>query len=491
MLVSELEIIYMSLFGKLNIQEFATVLRTAVAAFGKADPPNGWDELKMSELHLDDHGTTFTTRNGRGKAIVVEAGDQLIVSFRGSDKFNDYKDYGDISLNHSYFKQFQPLLKQVAKYAEKHDSEVTFTGISLGAAVVNIIADRSDTLLGKAFQDSHFVGISSPYLSGSHKADVYNFGFGNDAVYHVSPHSWGSGARQNATKHLFVYENHKHFKTDNIDDRLSVHSTGNVGDAVKSLVGLTLEDGQMLVDKLNQHSYVLFDDTKEDLHAGRLTHPYGTPLTVIGEDRGDRLSGATEKNGGGNIEWFFGRGGNDRISAHGGNDKLFGGGGDDYLVGGAGADYMSGGLGEDTIFLETHRDRASGDGGADRFMVRDILPLSDHGNPSVGGKNAARLFIEDFQIGNDVLNLRAIDGNLAKRGDQPLHFAGYFRYDATDGLDDLEKGFVNDRSAGSVTIFEDQHGDTRVIINRDEDRGRELEIVLTGDIGDIHHDILF
>ena len=480
----------MSLFGRLDIQEFATVLRTAVAAFGKVDPPHGWDALKMSALGIDQFGTTFTSHNGRGKAIVTEADGQLIVSFRGTDKFNDYKDYDNISLSHSYFQQFQPLLKAVARYADKTDAEITFTGVSLGGAVVNILADKAQSFMGKAFADAHFVGIASPYLSGSHKSDVFNFGFSNDAVYHVAPGSWGSGDRANATKSLFVYENQRHWNGDNLDDRLSVHGAGKVAQAVEAISTLALEDGQMLADVLNKHSIVLFDDTKETLHAGLKKHAFGTVLTVVGEDRGDRMAGASNNRSGGKDEWFFGRGGEDKISAHDGKDKLFGGNGDDYLVGGEGRDFVSGGAGRDTIFLETHRDRADGGSGADRFVIRDVLPMNANGKPTPTGNNPAQLFIEDFQPGADTLNLRSIDGNLGRRGDQPLHFAGYFTYDASDGLSDLERGFVDDTSAGSVTVFLDQDGDTRVIVNRDADRSRELEIVLSGDIGNIVHDLL-
>jgi hypothetical protein len=479
----------MSLFGDLNIQEFATVLRTAVAAFGKVNPPKGWDALKMADLGLDQLGTTFTSHNGRGKAIVTEADGQLIVSFRGTDKFNDYKDYDNISLSHSYFHQFQPLLRAVARYADKTDSDITFTGVSLGGAVVNILADKAQGFLGKAFADAHFVGIASPFLSGSRKADVYNIGFANDAVYHIAPGSWGDGARQNASNNLFVYQNHQHLKNDNLDDRLSVHGAGQVVQAVEALAELTLENGKMLVDALNIDSTVLFDSTTEVLQAGLKKHAHGTVLTVIGEDRADRMTGASDNRTGGNVEWFFGRGGDDRIIARGGNDKLFGGNGNDHLVGGEGRDVMSGGFGKDQISLQNHGDRAEGGAGADLFIVGDMLPMRDDGTPTVGGNNAARLFIEDFQKDADTLNLRAIDGNLARRGDQPLHFAGYFSYDAADGLSDLENGFVNDSAAGSVTVFLDRDGDTLVIVNRDTDRGRELEIELSGDVGNVVHDL--
>ena len=55
---------------------------------------------------------------------------------------------------------------------------------------------------------------------------------------------------------------------------------------------------------------------------------------------------------------------------------------------------------------------------------------------------------------------------------------------------DLPVSVVNDATAGSVTIFLDRAGDTHVIVNRDADRGREMEIIISGDVGDIRHDIL-
>lgn len=481
----------MSLFGNLSLEEFAIALRSAAASFGHVNPPQGFEALRMQDLGIDQQGTTYTSKSGRGKAIVVQQGDELVVAFRGTDHFNDVKDYDNISLTKGYYKQFQSLLEHVADYVKDSNLHVTFTGASLGGAVTNIIADHVGDHWGKVFADASFVGISSPYLSRNRQADILNFGFGNDIVYHLIPGSWTGATRSMATKHVFLYQNHDIWKTDNLDDRVSAHHLGNYVDSIKALSELSFDDGTMLADRLNLHSYVLFDSTREILRAGRLYHPGETPLTVIGESRGDRLYGASRHDGGSNVEWFFGRGGNDKILARGGDDVLYGGNGNDFLVGGAGSDYASGGKGNDTILLENSRDRAVGGDGSDSFIVRDILPRNDSGQLTPFGNNAVRLFIDDFKKGVDTLNLRRIDGDLGGKGDQPLHFAGYERYNKADGLDALEKGYVNDTSAGSVTIFENFGGDTLVIINRDDDREREMEIVLFGDVGNIVHDILF
>ncbi|MDB5523532.1 MAG: lipase [Rhizobium sp.] len=481
----------MSLFGDISHIEFANALRSAIASFGHVKPPEGFEALRMHELGIDQNGTTYTSRSGRGKAIVVQQDDELIVAFRGTDKFNDVKDYDNISFARNYYKQFESLLRHVADTVRQGDLHVTFTGASLGGAAVNVLADRADRLWGKAFKDADFVGISSPYLSGNRKVDLFNFGFGNDIVYHLVPGSWNNASRSMATKHVFLYENHQYFKDDNLRDRVSPHHVGNYADAIAALGELQLDDGKMLADKLNPHSFVLFDSAREIVQARRLEHPAGSPLAIIGQDRRDKMYGSTENDRGSHIEWFFGRGGDDKILGRAGNDLLYGNNGDDFLKGGAGADYISGGKGRDTICLEDSRDRTMGGADKDHFIVADILPKNDAGKLTPFGNHAPRIFIEDFEPGTDVLDIRRVDGHLNKKNDQPLHFAGYAQYDGSDGLDALEKGYVNDRSPGSVTIFTDKSGDTLVIVNCDTDRSRELEIVIHGDVGNIIDDLLF
>ena len=60
----------MGLFGNRSYEEFATILQAANAAFGKGGP-DGWTQLKMSDLGIDQFGDTFTSPNGRGKAIDI------------------------------------------------------------------------------------------------------------------------------------------------------------------------------------------------------------------------------------------------------------------------------------------------------------------------------------------------------------------------------------------------------------------------------------
>ena len=177
-----------------------------------------------------------------------------------------------------------------------------------------------------------------------------------------------------------------------------------------------------------------------------------------------------------------GLGGDDELIGKAGRDELHGGAGDDWLSGRAGRDVLFGDGGNDRLIFDTHGDRGEGGSGRDWFVIRTIEHRE--GRP-------ATVFLPDFTPGEDRIVFREFDGDRHRKGDQPLHFVEYAVYDASDGLSPLERGHVNDRRPGGVTIFEDENGDTLLIINRDGDRGREFEIRFDGALGDFSRDILF
>lgn len=470
----------MGLFGNRSYEEFATILQAANAAFGKSGP-NGWTQLKMPELGIDQFGDTFTSRNGRGKAIVLEKEGELIVAFRGSDKWSDIKDYDHISIVKSYSRQFDKLMEKVANYQEKHDLHTTFTGISLGGAVTNIVADKADNQWDGAFKDAAFFGISSPYLSNNRQRDLFNLGVQNDEIYGVIPGSWNDRAKDLATQNIYIYLNHRTL-IDNLDDSLFAHHVGGFNRAMASLEGLVVEGGELLVDVLNPDSCLIFDQTREVLKASELKHPRDKILTIVGESKKDRINGADNKVGGGDEERVYGMGGNDQIHAKTGRDELHGGAGNDMLDGGDGRDSMFGDGGDDKLVFETHLELGEGGAGADRFIIRTITNQASSAPASV--------VITDFTPGEDVLVLDRFDGNKDRKGNQPLHFVEYAVYDGADGLSDLEQGYVNDLRPGGVTLYEDENGDTLLIINRDHDRGREFVIRFEGALGDFSADLL-
>lgn len=469
----------MGLFGDRSYEEFGTILQAANAAFGKSGP-DGWTQLKMSDLGIDQFGDTYSSPNGRGKAIVLEKDSELIVAFRGSDKFSDIRDYDKISAVKSYVRQFDRLLEKVADYQEKNDLHTTFTGISLGGAVTNIVADKADNQWDDAFKDSTYFGISSPHLSNNRQRDLFNLGVQNDEVFGIIPGSWNNGSKDLATQNIFIYLNSRTL-IDNLDDSFFAHHVGGFNRAMASLDGLTVEGGALLVDILNPDSLLIFDQTKEVLKASELKHSRDKILTIVGESRKDRINGADDKVGGGDEERIYGMGGNDQIHAKSGRDALHGGAGNDLLDGGDGRDSMFGDGGNDRLVFETHLELGEGGSGDDRFIIRTI---------DKQGPGPASVVITDFTPGEDVLVLDRFDGDKDKKGIQSLNFVEYAVYNADDGLSDLELGFVNDLKPGGVTIYQDENGDTFLIINRDGDRGREFEIRFEGAIGDFSGDLL-
>ena len=317
----------MGLFGDRSYEEFMSILGAANAAFGKG-APNGWAQLKMSDLGIDQFGDTFTSRNGRGKAVVLEKDGELIVGFRGTDKWSDLKDYDNISVVKSYSRQFDKLMEKVAKYQEEHDLHTTFTGISLGGAVTNIVADKADNQWDDAFKNSSFFGISSPYLSNNGQRDLFNLGVQNDEIYGIIPGSWKQGAKDLATQNIYIYLNDRPL-IDNLDDSLYAHHVGGFNRAMASLDGLTVRSGDLLVDFLNPDSLLIFDQTNEVVKASELKHSRDKILTIVGESKKDKINGADNKVGGGDEERIYGMGDNDKINAKSGRDELHGGGGND------------------------------------------------------------------------------------------------------------------------------------------------------------------
>lgn len=135
--------------------------------------------------------------------------------------------------------------------------------------------------------------------------------------------------------------------------------------------------------------------------------------------------------------------GRDHISGGKGNDRLFGEGGYDKLVGGAGADKLNGG------------------GGGDRFIFQN---LSDSTVASSG-----RDTILDFRQEKDRIDLRPIDANEDRGGNQKFHFIGDDRYS---------------KDAGELRYFE-RGESTYVQGDTDGDGRADFSIKLSG-----HHDLV-
>lgn len=107
--------------------------------------------------------------------------------------------------------------------------------------------------------------------------------------------------------------------------------------------------------------------------------------------------------------------GADVIRANGGNDSLDGGAGDDKLFGGSGADVIYGNNGADRIVGGTGADVLAGGSGADLFVFGSKVEI---------GTGTERDVVFDFQHGIDHVDLRTMDANTGRTGDQAFSFIG-------------------------------------------------------------------
>ena len=149
-------------------------------------------------------------------------------------------------------------------------------------------------------------------------------------------------------------------------------------------------------------------------------------------------------------DYFNGSRGNDFIYGNKGGDHLFGGAGNDTLRGGGGYDHLKGGLGNDVFLF------------ADIPENSNILRGSD--------------VIEDFQQGEDLIDLHRIDARTAAQGNQAFAFKG----EAGAG----EAGSFGDKPAGEVRFeIVDNDGNqdwTLIYLDTDADSDPEMMVALAG-----------
>jgi Ca2+-binding RTX toxin-like protein len=148
--------------------------------------------------------------------------------------------------------------------------------------------------------------------------------------------------------------------------------------------------------------------------------------SLIGTDEGDVISG---------------RGGNDTLRGAAGADHLDGGAGRDLVGGGQGDDVVTGGAGVDTLAGAAGDDTLTGGAGADRFLWR----WASRGD-----------VITDFShTQGDKMDLRGIDANSARAGNQAFDFIGDAAFTGARG--DLRAVIA----AGQTLVTADVNGDRR------------------------------
>ncbi|NBJ11483.1 hypothetical protein [Microvirga arsenatis] len=144
------------------------------------------------------------------------------------------------------------------------------------------------------------------------------------------------------------------------------------------------------------------------------------------------------------------------LIANEGNDRLNGGTGNDSLDGGVGNDVFSAGDGNDRLVGGLGRDTLTGSTGRDVFVFDD--------RETASSKTKADTITDFSGRRGDRIDLKLVDANARKRGDQKFSFIG----------DD--EAFT---AAGQVR-YEKTKGTTYVYLNTDSDRAAEAVIKLKG-----------
>ncbi len=162
---------------------------------------------------------------------------------------------------------------------------------------------------------------------------------------------------------------------------------------------------------------------------------------------------------------FYGGRGADILKGGKGDDILSGGGGADILQGGKGDDIIRGGWGRDVIRGGEGADDLYGDGGADRFVFASLADLSR------SRTNTDTIF--DFTR-NDRIDLRLIDADASKDGNQPFVFIG------TDAFSGVAGELRYDRYKSDTFISGDVDGDRKVdfVIHLDDAMDMQKEFFL-------------
>lgn len=151
--------------------------------------------------------------------------------------------------------------------------------------------------------------------------------------------------------------------------------------------------------------------------------------------------GADKANGLGGADEMHGGGGNDTLNGGAGTDTLYGGDGNDHLSGGDGRDILVGGNGYDELY---------GGAGGDQFRFTNTDRYD---------------VIVDFKRSEDVIDLRDIDADWTRAGDQAYAYIGNaafsghagelrYEYDAARGRGELEGDNNGDGQADFVVYVQ-------------------------------------
>jgi Ca2+-binding RTX toxin-like protein len=227
----------------------------------------------------------------------------------------------------------------------------------------------------------------------------------------------------------------------------------------QGLAGLdiaTLADGRVVLSyqsetgnatNLTTLNYQIFDPRDNIINATNGDDNFVSRedgASIFGFLGNDKLTGRAD------VDSLYGNQGNDNLFGAFGNDFLRGGSGDDILKGGAGLDFIRGGTGADSL---------TGGSQADLFFFKSI----DESTVLPIGRDT----IFDFKrVEGDIINVRQIDANINKGGNQNFEFIGDDRFN---------------NEAGELR-FNHKNGNTLVNADVDGDGDADFSVLVIGEI---------
>jgi Ca2+-binding RTX toxin-like protein len=177
---------------------------------------------------------------------------------------------------------------------------------------------------------------------------------------------------------------------------------------------------------------------------------------LYGDAGTDSLFGGSGKDalyGGDGDDWLDGGSSSDALYGDAGHDSLFGGSGKDKLYGGIGNDSLDGGSDTDVLWGGLGRDSLTGGSG------RDVFDFNDIAETAVG---AERDTILDFQNRYDRIDLKGIDANTLKKGDQSFSWLGTGEFTSKAGQ--LHYVVTNDGSLVQGDVNGDGVADFEILV---------------------------
>jgi Ca2+-binding RTX toxin-like protein len=393
--------------------------QAARAAFSGGAIPNGWSVLTPQQLGVAPQywdGLYFS--NSGASAIVLQQGNAIIVSFRGTDSQQDFVYYPELLLG-TYINRFQPLLTAIAAQAPA-DTHFYFTGASLGGGAVNQMADIASSEYAGRFAAAQFVAFASPIISNAN--GILNVGFENDPIYKtLENYSDQPSSLDNLVLATAQY------MAGNYDGRHPLDYYAHSSSAFDVFARL---EGSAFYDFMSPDSVVIFD-----AYSGAVSDV--TP--------GRESSGA----------FYLGEAVADQIIGRAGIDFIEGFGGDDTLDGGGNADIMAGGPGNDAYVVDTAGDVVieNANEGTDTVYSAAHLRLTENvenlvlqGGADLQGYGSALSNVLYGNAGNNILNGDAgADAMYGGAGDDV-----YFVDDASDVV-------IETANEGNDVVFSTAH----------------------------------